>query len=197
MIWEIVASQKIIYAEPLNPFVVLYLLYFQAPQCCELYTTGSVNWSHRRQSRSSVWARDPEQTSRFAWRRSWFLRSAAVSTVVGLFYHEQKAKAKATSLLEFLFGNAMCCSYLVTTIIQRARMHSSRMRTVRCSYRLGGCLPGGVSSQWGEGCLPVGVCLPKGEGVMPCGMYIPRPRVRNPPLWTEFLTHTCENITFL
>ena len=28
-----------------------------------------------------------------------------------LFYSEQKARAKATSLLEFLFGNAMCCSY--------------------------------------------------------------------------------------
>ena len=120
-----------------------------------------------------------------------------MSTVEGLFYNEQKAKAKATSLLEFLFGNAMCCSYLVTTIIQRARMHSSRMRTVRCSYRLGGCLPGGVSSQWGEECLPRGVCLPNwGGGVCPVGCTpSPDPEVET-PLWTKFLTHACENITF-
>ena len=44
------------------------------------------------------------------------------------------------------------------TIIVRTRMHSSRMRTVRCSGR-----------QWEEGgCLPRGVCprgcLPNGEG---------------------------------
>ena len=39
------------------------------------------------------------------------------------------------------------------------RMHSSGIRTVRCSGRLGG------------GCTPL-------------------------PLWTEFLTHACENITF-
>ena len=46
------------------------------------------------------------------------------------------------------------------------RMHSSRMRTVRCSGRLIG---GGMS---------VG------------GVYT------SPSPWTEFLTHTCENITF-
>ena len=44
------------------------------------------------------------------------------------------------------------------------------MRTVCCSGCLGGCLPRR------EGCLPGG-CTP-------------------PPLWTEFLTHACENITF-
>ena len=52
----------------------------------------------------------------------------------------------------------------------QTRMHSSRMRTVRRSSRLaGGCLPRGVSVG--------GVCTP-------------------PPLWTAFLTHACENITF-
>ena len=94
-------------------------VFFQAPQCCGLYTISSVNWSHRRQSRSSVWARDPEQTSRSGWRRSWSPRNAVVSTIVGLVYSEQKAKAKATSLLEFLFGNVMCCSYWMVAIIQR------------------------------------------------------------------------------
>ena len=38
---------------------------------------------------------------------------------------------------------------------------------------LGGCLPSGVSA-WRR-CLSEGI----------------------PPLWTEFLTHACENITFL
>ena len=61
------------------------------------------------------------------------------------------------------------------------RMHSSRMRTVRCSGRVGGgCLPRGVSTQgelsgyggiclgvsaWGclpRGCLPKGGCLRRG-----------------------------------
>ena len=47
------------------------------------------------------------------------------------------------------------------------RMHSSRMRTVRCSSRLSG----GVSAQ-GEGCLPSGgVCLEKG-GVCPGGVSL-------------------------
>ena len=50
-------------------------------------------------------------------------------------------------------------------------MHYSRMRTIHCSGRLGGCLLRG-------GCLPGG-CLP---GVS--------------AQWSEFLTHTCENITF-
>ena len=64
------------------------------------------------------------------------------------------------------------------------RMHSSRMRIVRCSNHLGGCLPGvcmpmGVSAR---GCLPGGVCpggcLPRGclpggicPGVSARGMY--------------------------
>ena len=88
------------------------------------------------------------------------------------------------------------------------RMHSSRMRTVRYSGRLGGgegvgVCPGGVSA-WG--CLPRGVCVsvclgsicPGGwvclsGGVCPSmqwGRHHPRPP------WTEFLTHACKNITF-
>ena len=58
------------------------------------------------------------------------------------------------------------------------------------------CLPRegmiGVSAQGGV-CQGVcvcqgGVCL--GRGVCPGGGCTP------PPLWTEFLTHACENITF-
>ena len=95
-------------------------------------------------------------------------------------------------------------------------MHSSRMRAVRCR----GCLGGGVSDQgvclrgfWPEGGVcPRGVC-PGGVsaqgGVCPGGWCLPRegvclaclpggclPRQTLPPLWTEFLTHACENITF-
>ena len=50
-----------------------------------------------------------------------------------------------------------------TKFYLQTRMHSSRMRTVRCSSR-----------------MPGGVCLG--------GVHLPP--------WTEFLTHTCENITF-
>ena len=54
-------------------------------------------------------------------------------------------------------------------------MQSSRMRIVRCSSRL----PGGGVSAWPG-------------GVSPWGVYT------SPlPLWTKFLTHACENITFL
>ena len=90
-------------------------------------------------------------------------------------------------------------------------MHSSRMRTVRCSSHLlggggicaGGVFPGeclnrGVSTQGGvcrggclsRGCLPGGV---SGQG----GVYLVYwGCLADIPPWTEFLTHTCENITF-
>ena len=58
-------------------------------------------------------------------------------------------------------------------------MDSSRIRTVRCSSRLpgmGGVCPGGMSVWDG--------------GVSAHGVY-------TSPLRTEFLTHICENITFL
>ena len=42
---------------------------------------------------------------------------------------------------------------------KRTRMHSSRMRTVRCSGRRGGYLPGGVSAQ-GRVSGQAGGCLP-------------------------------------
>ena len=74
------------------------------------------------------------------------------------------------------------------------RMYSSRMRNVRCSSRLPawGCLTagGGCLSRGRGRCLPrrVSTCLGGGsacpEGCTP------------PSLWTEFLTHACENITF-
>ena len=67
-------------------------------------------------------------------------------------------------------------SYTVVT-----RMHSSRMRTVRCSGRLswgvGGCLA--------RGGLPGGVCL--GGGVCP-GWYVWSGWCTPPPLWTEWQT---------
>ena len=103
------------------------------------------------------------------------------------------------------------------------RMHSSRMRKVRCSGRrrslprggvcLGGCLPRGISAQ--KGCLPGGVCQ-GGGGVCPGGVstqgcvcprdvcpggihigtvYTPQTQ-RQPPL-VDRMTDTCENITFL
>ena len=75
----------------------------------------------------------------------------------------------------------------------KTRMHSSRMRSVRWSDRLGGCLPREGVSAWRGVCLGVvlsGGCLP--GGVCLGGVHHPPPA----PIWTEFLTHTCENITF-
>ena len=93
--------------------------------------------------------------------------------------------------------------YLVTSCFSsrlqlcETRMHSSRMRTVRCSGHRGwGGLPmGGVclgGSAWG--CLPGAGCLPRGSCLG--GVYPSMQWGRHPPLWIEFLTHACENITF-
>ena len=83
------------------------------------------------------------------------------------------------------------------------RMHSSRMRTVRCSGRRGGVFPG-VSDQG----VSVRGLSNKGEGVSAQGVYpsmhwaggcLPQCMLgyTRPHLWTEFLTHACENITTL
>ena len=67
------------------------------------------------------------------------------------------------------------------------------MRTIRCISRLEGS-PRGLSAQGGvcpgRGgvCLPRGVCLPNGDVCLPGDVHL--------PLWREFLTHACENITF-
>ena len=62
---------------------------------------------------------------------------------------------------------------------------------------LRGCLPRGLST-WG--CLPGGVYPPGPIGRHPPGprgRHPLRPSGRHPPtLWTEFLAHACENITF-
>ena len=60
----------------------------------------------------------------------------------------------------------------IVTDVYVTRMHSSGMSTVRCSGRLGG------------GCLPRGWRGPSAWGVY------------TSPMWTEFLTHAYENITF-
>ena len=95
-------------------------------------------------------------------------------------------------------------------------MHSSRMRIVRCSDHgggagclpdWGGCLPGGGGclsrrGVWPGGVCPGSVCLgcvcP--GGVSPGGCLpregLPQCMLGYTPLWTEFCTHTCENITF-
>ena len=90
-------------------------------------------------------------------------------------------------------------------------MHSSRMRTARSSSRLGG-----VSTRLPPEQTPPGADPPKRPaarhaGIPPAmhaGIASPRrPAARHagippamhagiaPPLWTEFLTHACENIT--
>ena len=86
---------------------------------------------------------------------------------------------------------------------KKTRMHSSRIHTVCCSgcrgggnFCLGAVCPKGV--YWGvyTSHTKKQTCPLPTQRQMP-----PRPRVRHPqppprPLWTEFLTHTCENIIF-
>ena len=76
-----------------------------------------------------------------------------------------------------------CCAFLVChNIFLTKRMHSSRMRTVRCSGRPGGMSAQGCVSAGGVVCLPVGVCP---GGCLPAS---------NPPP-VDRMTDTCENIT--
>ena len=61
--------------------------------------------------------------------------------------------------------------------------------------------PGGVFARgdlprWGCVCLGE-VCLPGGGGVCPGWCASEHAMGQTLPLWAEFLTHACENITFL
>ena len=90
----------------------------------------------------------------------------------------------------FAEGFGLCLDQRENALV--TRMHSSRMRTGRsltvcCSLLPGGCLlPGG-------GCLLRGVSALGGSA--PGGVSQHALRQTPPPLWTEFLTHACENIT--
>ena len=57
---------------------------------------------------------------------------------------------------------------------------------------LGGCLPGLGGSAWSRGvsAWSGGRCLPG-----PGGCISQHALRQTPPVWTEFLTHACENIT--
>ena len=80
----------------------------------------------------------------------------------------RRTGASTPSWLNYRPSSMMCftmtCTSELVTLLFQTRMHSSRMRTVRCSSRL----PGGVSA---GGCLP-GACLPGGvcQGVSAKGM---------------------------
>ena len=78
-------------------------------------------------------------------------------------------------------------SIMIELITSLTRMHSSRMCS---SDRLGEMPEWGCVCQ-GGGCLPGGVAYLGWVYTIP-----PRHRGRHPPPWAEFLTHTCENVTF-
>ena len=72
-------------------------------------------------------------------------------------------------------------------------MHSSRMRTVRCSDRLGGLPGGGVCL----GCVCLGGFLPSGvssQGGVSTWGCLPRRVYSSPP--RDRITDRCKNITF-
>ena len=78
--------------------------------------------------------------------------------------------------LNLLIFISFMTSFTHARHIFETRMHSSRMRTVRCSSRLlGGGGEVSASQEEGRVCLPAGGCTP----LPPCGQ-----------------TDTCENITF-
>ena len=84
---------------------------------------------------------------------------------------------------------------IAVTNLDRTRLHSSRMRTARAltvspsMLFVGGVCTGGLSAPGvGWGCLLPGVYLLPGGCIPAC-------TEADTPLWTEFLTHTYENIT--
>ena len=82
-------------------------------------------------------------------------------------------------LLDYSLGKLVGCleGYYSRQKVCLTRMHSSSMRTVRCSSGPGR----------GGGVCPEGGVCPGGSALG--GVH--------PPPWTEFVTHACENITFL
>ena len=82
---------------------------------------------------------------------------------------------KSPFLIQMILISCGFCNITLLCFLKvLTRMHSSRMRTVRCSVHLGvGSLPGGVS--W-KGCLP--------RGVSTQGVYTSPPVERQTPLKT-------------
>ena len=83
------------------------------------------------------------------------------------------------------------CQTIKVLVFFSTRMHSSRIRTVCCSAHL-----------HGRGCLPLVKTPPHRKtptwGDIPPGQTPPpQCMLGYTRLWTEFLTETCENITFL
>ena len=78
-------------------------------------------------------------------------------------------------------------------------MHSSRMRTARSlPYDGGGLCPGRVSLTETPGQRPPRTETTPGQRPCPSRQRLQKPLVHagtEIPLWTEFLTHACENIT--
>ena len=78
------------------------------------------------------------------------------------------------------------------SIAYATRMHSSRMSTDRCSGRLS-CHALPLPAMH----APYHACpLVMHAATCPPACMPPQPPPRMALLWTEFLTHTCENITF-
>ena len=121
---------------------------------------------------------------------------SVVVIVVVVLFTISDTRAQSSYLYVYYSVKKKTIFYDITSNYQ-PRMHSSRMRTVRWSVRLGaGGLPWGHVCLWG---LPrEGVCL---GGVCP-GECLPRgsaqgclPRGCTPPPCGQ--TNTCKNITFL
>ena len=69
------------------------------------------------------------------------------------------------------------------------------MRIFRCSSPEGVSAQGGVYPEGVPGGVWPGGCLPR--VYLPGGGVSQHALRQTPPLWTEFLTHACENITLL
>ena len=126
----------------------------------------------------------------------WTILTYSLCIIIFLAYSTNtihKNKAFGTSFKED--ASRKISSYLVTSWFSwrlqlcETRMHSSRY-VPSAAVAIGG--GGGGSAQWG--CQLRVICL--GQGVCQGGCIPAFNGADTPRLWIEFLTHTCENITF-
>ena len=110
---------------------------------------------------------------------------------VAMFFCDAKSSRKILWLFSFQNKELDYVKMKETfSTLKKTRMHSSRMRTVRCSGRRGDvCLGAGVCL--GGGCLPWG-CLPRGVSAL-VHAWIPPPlmdRILDTRLWKHYLSAT-------
>ena len=137
-------------------------------------------WFISRRRFSYRWSRGSHRTKptrwpQLKWKEQTISKKANLVVQQGQHWTNKRSAKRLTWSLnrfstEWIGTRPICISY--EHLVTATRMHSSKIRTVRCSGRRGrGCLSRGrVSARGGAGCLPCGGLL---GGVSAQGVYSP------------------------